>query len=91
MTQQTVAAVSDYYAAVGQIVNEELELEEGELTDSGHFIDDYDSDSLSLITVISRIEKELGVVIPKTELGDLVNLRQLVDGVERYAKETVNG
>ncbi|MFE4633071.1 acyl carrier protein [Streptomyces sp. NPDC056773] len=91
MTQQTVASVSDYYAAVGAIVNEELELEEGELTDGGHFIDDYDSDSLSLITVVSRIEKELGVVIPKTDLGELVNLRLLVDGVERYAKENPNG
>ncbi|MFE2285182.1 acyl carrier protein [Streptomyces sp. NPDC059443] len=90
MTQQTVATASDFYAAVSQIVNEELELEEGELTDNGHFIDDYDSDSLSLITVVSRIEKELGVVIPKTELTELVNLRLLVDGVVQYAKESAN-
>ncbi|MFJ7267085.1 acyl carrier protein [Streptomyces sp. NPDC099050] len=90
MTQQTAASVSDYYAAVGSIVNEELELEDGELTDGGHFIDDYDSDSLSLITVVARIEKELGVVMPKTDLTELVNLRLLVDGVERYAKENPN-
>lgn len=90
MTQQTAASVSDYYAAVSAIVNEELELEDGELTDGGHFIDDYDSDSLSLITVVARIEKELGVVIPKTDLTELVNLRLLVDGVERYAKENPN-
>ncbi|WP_256104935.1 acyl carrier protein [Streptomyces sp. ODS05-4] len=85
MTQQTVAAANDFHTKVGEIVTEELELEDGELTDGGHFIDDYDSDSLSLITVVSRIEKELGVTIPKTELGDLVSLRLLVAAVEQHA------
>ncbi|MCX4663526.1 acyl carrier protein [Streptomyces uncialis] len=91
MTQQTVTTAVEYHAQVSQIVNEELELEDGELTDSGHFIDDYDSDSLSLITVVSRIEKELGVAIPKTELGELFNLRLLVDAVVQYAKERADG
>ncbi|MGW7196980.1 acyl carrier protein [Streptomyces chryseus] len=91
MTQQTVATAAEFHEQVSRIVIEELELEEGELTDNGHFIDDYDSDSLSLITVVSRIEKELGVVIPKTELGELVNLRLLVDAVAQHAAESVNG
>jgi len=90
MTEQTVAAATDFHAKVSEIVVEELELEDGELTDKGHFIDDYDSDSLSLITVISRIEKELGVTIPKTELGDLVNLRLLVAAVEQHAGEATD-
>ncbi|ANP48292.1 acyl carrier protein [Streptomyces griseochromogenes] len=89
MTQQSVAV--DYHAQVSQIVNEELELEDGELTDNGHFIDDYDSDSLSLITVVSRIEKELGVSIPKTELAELLNLRLLVDAVVQHAQERADG
>lgn len=90
MTQQTAATANDFHAKVSEIVVEELELEDGELTDKGHFIDDYDSDSLSLITVISRIEKELGVTIPKTELGDLVNLRLLVAAVEQHAGEATD-
>ncbi|GAA3651177.1 acyl carrier protein [Streptomyces sp. S1A] len=87
MTQQTVATAADYHEQVSRIVTEELELEEGELTDEGHFTEDYDSDSLSLITVVSRIEKELGVSIPKTELGELVNLRLLVGAVAQHAGE----
>ncbi|TDT40776.1 acyl carrier protein [Streptomyces sp. BK208] len=90
MTAQTVKAEQDFHAQVSQIVIEELELEDGELTDNGHFVDDYESDSLSLITVVSRIEKELGVVIPKTELGDLVNLRLLVTAVARHSGENAN-
>ncbi|MFD5117860.1 acyl carrier protein [Streptomyces sp. NPDC058385] len=91
MTQQTVASAAGYQEQVSRIVIEELELEEGELTDSGHFIDDYDSDSLSLITVVSRIEKELGVAIPKDTLGDLVNLRLLVDAVVQHAADQQAG
>ncbi|MFE4675206.1 acyl carrier protein [Streptomyces sp. NPDC056723] len=91
MTQQTVASAAGYHEQVSRIVIEELELEEGELTDSGHFIDDYDSDSLSLITVVSRIEKELGVATPKDTLGDLVNLRLLVDAVVQHAADQQAG
>lgn len=91
MTQQTVASAAYYHEQVSRIVIEELELEEGELTDSGHFIDDYDSDSLSLITVVSRIEKELGVAIPKDTLGDLVNVRLLVDAVVQHAADQQAG
>ncbi|CAM5236629.1 Acyl carrier protein [Streptomyces tendae] len=90
MTAQTVKAEQDFHAQVSQIVIEELELEDGELTDNGHFVDDYESDSLSLITVVSRIEKELGVVIPKTELGDLVNLRLLVTAVAQHSGENAD-
>ncbi|WP_338700482.1 acyl carrier protein [Streptomyces sp. Q6] len=85
MTAQTVRTEQDLHERVSRIVIEELELEDGELTEGGHFIDDYESDSLSLITVVSRIEKELGVAIPKTELGDLVNLRLLVAAVAQHS------
>ncbi|NJP44951.1 acyl carrier protein [Actinacidiphila epipremni] len=91
MSHQVVEPSAEYRDKVSAIVIEELELEEGELTDNGHFIDDYESDSLSLITVVSRIEKELGVAIPSEELGELVNLKALADAVERYAGGNGNG
>ncbi|NUP43205.1 MAG: acyl carrier protein [Streptomyces sp.] len=91
MSHQVVEPSAEYRDRVSAIVIEELELEEGELTDNGHFIDDYESDSLSLITVVSRIEKELGVAIPSEELGELVNLKALADAVERYAGGNGNG
>jgi acyl carrier protein len=91
MSHQVVEPSAEYRDKVSAIVIEELELEEGELTDNGHFIDDYESDSLSLITVVSRNEKELGVAIPSEELGELVNLKALADAVERYAGGNGNG
>ncbi|MER7054563.1 MULTISPECIES: acyl carrier protein [unclassified Streptomyces] len=85
MTVQSVELDAGLRSKVIDIVNEELELEEGELTEDGHFIEDYDSDSLTLITVVSRIEKELGFVLPKEELEALTNLRLLLAAVEGCA------
>jgi acyl carrier protein len=67
------------------IVSQELELEDGELTPTGHFVEDYEGDSLSLITVIARVEKEMGVVIPKSDLPQLLNLEQLTAAVRAYS------
>ncbi len=85
MSTQSVEIDAGLRDQVIDIVNEELELEDGELTDDGHFIEDYDSDSLTLITVVSRIEKELGHVLPKEELESLTTLRALLAAVEGAA------
>ncbi|WP_432134815.1 MULTISPECIES: acyl carrier protein [unclassified Streptomyces] len=85
MTVQSMEPATDLRLRVIDIVNEELELEDGELTEDGHFIEDYDSDSLTLITVVSRIEKELGHVLPKEELESLTTLRALLAAVEGIA------
>ncbi|HEY9328450.1 acyl carrier protein [Streptomyces poriferorum] len=86
MTVQTVELDAELRTRVIDIVNEELELEDGELTEDGLFIEDYDSDSLTLITVVSRIEKELGFVLPKEELESLTTLRTLLLAVEGCAR-----
>jgi acyl carrier protein len=80
-----------------EIIAQELELEASEFTLTGHFVDDYDADSLALIAVVARIEKELGVAIPKTELVKMVNLDAVFGLIDSYdsangaAKEEVIG
>ncbi|MGP3967128.1 acyl carrier protein [Streptomyces sp. 6N223] len=70
--------------AIREIVMAELEVEPGELNDEGHFVDEYDADSLSLITIVSRVEKELGVRVPKTELKKMTNLAATFGVVEAH-------
>ncbi|MBB5781675.1 acyl carrier protein [Nonomuraea jabiensis] len=70
------------------IISQELELEPGELTETGHFIDEYDADSLSLITIIARIEKELGVLVPQDELPNMPNLTGVYQVMDKVAEET---
>ncbi|SEF85962.1 acyl carrier protein [Thermomonospora echinospora] len=74
-----------YLERVREIVAEELELEPGELTDHGHFVEDFDGDSLALITVVARIDRELSVEIPKSELPELTTLAALSAAVLAHA------
>ncbi|GAA1255767.1 hypothetical protein GCM10009609_18720 [Pseudonocardia aurantiaca] len=67
-----------------EIIAQELELEASEFTLTGHFVDDYDADSLALIAVVARIEKELGVAIPKTELVKMINLEAVFGLIASY-------
>ncbi|MEV2219278.1 acyl carrier protein [Nocardia vinacea] len=76
-------AISDLLPQMRRIITEELELNPGELTDTGAFVDDYDADSLSLITIVSRFEKELKVAIPRTQLPKLTTLDAVAALVQR--------
>ncbi|MGH3915765.1 MAG: acyl carrier protein [Pseudonocardiaceae bacterium] len=71
------------------IIAQELEVNQEAFTLTGHFVDDYDADSLSLITVLARIEKEAGIVIPKTELAKMETLENVFDLVGAYRSPEV--
>jgi acyl carrier protein len=70
---------------ISEIILQELELEPSDLTETGDFVDDYDADSLSLITILARIEKEVGVVVPQDELQNMRNLAGVFAVTEKYA------
>jgi acyl carrier protein len=71
---------------ISEIIMQELEVEPSDLTETGDFVDDYDADSLSLITILARIEKEVGVVVPQDELQNMRNLAGVFAVTEKYAK-----
>jgi acyl carrier protein len=83
MTQEIVGG-ADLRGRIRDIISNELELAPGELTETGSFIDEYDADSLSLITIITRFEKELGIVLPKDEVAQLVDLNSVYALVRQY-------
>ncbi|MEV6399596.1 acyl carrier protein [Streptomyces sp. NPDC051907] len=74
----TVNATADV-AAVRAIIIDVLELEDDELTETSLFIEDHGADSLGAIEILSRIEAELGVVIPQEELVKLTNLESVLE------------
>ncbi|GHA72413.1 acyl carrier protein [Streptomyces termitum] len=73
MTANTVDVTT-----VRAIIVDILELEDDELTATSLFIEDHGADSLGAIEILSRIEKELGVVIPQEDLVKLVNLEAVL-------------
>ncbi|MFF9036691.1 acyl carrier protein [Streptomyces sp. NPDC014892] len=88
MSNNTVALSSDQILArIQVIVAEELELE-GEPTEidpAAHFVDDFDADSLALIQILARIDKELGISVPVEGAENLTDLGTLATHVTELA------
>lgn len=57
-----------------EIVIDVLELEPDELTETSHFVNDHDADSLLAIEILARTEQDLDVDIPQDQLPEMVNL-----------------
>jgi len=68
-----------------ELVAEVLELEPGELSDTGDFIDDYEADSLRAIEILARIDKVYKVEIPQEELPELRTLKVVHEAINRHA------
>ncbi|MEV6163986.1 acyl carrier protein [Streptomyces sp. NPDC052052] len=65
------------------LVAEVLDLDVAEVTDTAHFVDDLDVDSLMALEITVRLEKEYGVKLQETELTAITSLQgtyELLDG-----------
>ncbi|OZD18150.1 hypothetical protein CH253_16825 [Rhodococcus sp. 06-156-3C] len=69
--------------AVTTIVIDELELEEtiDSIDADADLKEQYEADSLGLIQVLARLNKEIGVAIPRDQASDLTTLRRIWDRV----------
>jgi acyl carrier protein len=70
---------------VREIVAAVLEVDEAELTDGSHFVDDFDADSLLIIEMYARFERNLGVRIPQEDVVELDDLPTAYEVVARHA------
>ncbi|MCW3816577.1 acyl carrier protein [Micromonospora sp. DR5-3] len=68
-----------------EVVAEVLEVEPEEITETSHFVDDHEADSLRAIEILARLEKMYKIEIPQTELPRMENLRAVYDVVKQYA------
>ncbi len=64
-------------AQVRQIFAEVLNIDEGAIGDTDHFVDDLGGDSLSSLSVFSKAEEKYGVVIPDTDYFSCANVQDL--------------
>ncbi|MFD8703238.1 acyl carrier protein [Kitasatospora sp. NPDC059648] len=77
-----------------EIVVDELELdvEPDEVDLTANLIDDYEADSLGLIQVLARVNKELAIRLPREEVGELRTVDEIIRRIIqlRAAEEAVN-
>ena len=68
-----------------ELIAEVLEIEPAELTDTGDFQEEYESDSLRAIEVLARIEKRYKIEVPQEELAKMQNLKAVYAVTASYA------
>ncbi|KES06233.1 polyketide-8 synthase acyl carrier protein [Streptomyces toyocaensis] len=66
------------------IVADVLEVSADEVGEQHSFVEDFDADSLLIIEMFSRFEKQLGIEIPQEELVDLDNLGTAYELIARH-------
>ncbi|MDI6099248.1 acyl carrier protein [Actinoplanes sp. NEAU-A12] len=68
-----------------EVVAEVLEVEPEKITETSHFVEEHDADSLRAIEILARVEKMYKIEIPQTELPEMENLGAVYRIVSRYA------
>ncbi|MFF4156671.1 acyl carrier protein [Streptomyces sp. NPDC001678] len=69
---------------VREIVADVLEVTPEEVREEHSFAEDFDADSLLIIEMFSRFERQLGFKIPQEELVDLDNLESAYALIARH-------
>ncbi|WP_399927327.1 acyl carrier protein [Streptomyces kanamyceticus] len=84
-----VALSDELREKIQGIVADVLEADPAELSDETSFVDDLDADSLLVIEIFSRFERDLGIKIPQNDITELDNLPDTYELVSKYVTETV--
>ncbi len=65
-------------------IAEDMEIDNGKITDDAHFISDMGLDSMALLEVLATMEKKFGITIPETEFPNIVTINKCAATVEKY-------
>lgn len=65
-------------------IAEDMDVEEEDVKDDSHLIEDLELDSMALLEVLSSMEKEFGVKIPESEFQNLTSIDKCSETVKKY-------
>lgn len=80
-----IAVSDELRESVRAIVVDVLEIDETEITDSSSFANDFEADSLLVIEMFARFERNLGIKIPQEDLVELDDLPTAYSVVARHS------
>jgi acyl carrier protein len=78
-----LADVDPIYARVKQLILDQLEVDEAEISADARFIEDLGADSLDIVELIMAIEEEFEIEIPDEHAERITTVRDVV----AYIKE----
>lgn len=78
-----MASSAEIMEKVKKIIAEQLGVDESEITNESHFIDDLGADSLDTVELVMALEEEFGIEIPDEDAEKI----QTVGDVQKYIEE----
>ena len=78
-----MASTEEIMVKVKKIIAEQLGVDEGEINNESHFIDDLGADSLDTVELVMALEEEFGIEIPDEDAEKI----QTVGDVQKYIEE----
>jgi len=71
---------------VKKLIIEKLGVDEKEVTDTAHFIDDLGADSLDTVELVMALEEKFNIEIPDEDAEKLTTVEKAVEYIEKKAK-----
>lgn len=68
---------------VKEVVLDKLGVEESQITETAHFMDDLGADSLDTVELIMQLEEEFGIEIPDEDAEKITTVGAAVEYIDR--------
>lgn len=74
--------MSNIEERVKKVISERLSVDEGEIKNESHFIDDLGADSLDLVELVMDLETEFDITIEDDQAEKITSVQSAIDQIE---------
>mgnify|MGYP000055914999 FL=1 len=75
--------MSETLDKVKEVVMDKLGVEESQITETAHFMDDLGADSLDTVELIMQLEEEFGIEIPDDDAEKITTVGAAVEYIDK--------
>ena len=75
--------MSEILNKVKEVVMDKLGVEESQITETAHFMDDLGADSLDTVELIMQLEEEFGIEIPDEDAEKITTVGAAVEYIDK--------